>query len=63
MKVRVCSCPKRDITKEENDSEAKKDQKTSARKVSIPPAPEPQNQRGMKRKFDGTFQVKYLFFR
>jgi hypothetical protein len=64
MKVRVCGSPKRDITREENALEAKQDQETSAEvAAAIPPPPEPQNQLGIKRKADGLFQVKYLFFR
>jgi hypothetical protein len=58
MKVRICSSPKRDITKAENDSEAKQDQKVSEGKVAIHPHPDPQNQRAKKQKFDEFFQVK-----
>jgi hypothetical protein len=57
MKVRICSSPKRDIKKAEQDSEAKPDQKTSEDKVAIPHR-DPQNQRGRKRKCDEFFQVK-----
>lgn len=61
MKVRICSSPKRDITKAENDLEGKQDQKTSEGKVAIP-HPEPQNQRGKKRKYNEFFQVNIIVF-
>jgi hypothetical protein len=61
MAVRICSSPKRDITKAENDSEAKGDQKLSEGKVAIP-HPNPQNQRGKKRKYDEFFQVEIFIF-
>lgn len=60
MKVRICSSPKRDITKAEIDSEAKQEQKTSEGKVAIPPPPDPQNHRGKKLKFDEFFQQAFL---
>jgi hypothetical protein len=59
IEVRICSSPKRDITKAENDSEAKQDQKTSEGKVAIP-HPDQQNQRGKKRKYDEFFQQAFL---
>jgi hypothetical protein len=57
MKVRICSSPKRDIKKAEQDSEAKPDMTTSERTVAIPHS-DPQNQQGKKRKYDEFFQVK-----
>ncbi|XP_023706764.1 cellular tumor antigen p53 isoform X2 [Cryptotermes secundus] len=60
MKVRICSSPKRDITKAENDSEAKQEQKASEGKVAIHPPPEQLNQRAKKKKFDEFFQQAFL---
>jgi hypothetical protein len=58
MEVRICSSPKRDITKAENVSEARQDQKLSEGKVAIHPHPDSQNQQAKKQKFDEFFQVK-----
>jgi hypothetical protein len=61
MKVRICSCPKRDKSKDEKGLELKQNQRMLEGKRSLPSNSEPQNQRGLKRTGDVFFQVKYLF--
>lgn len=59
MKVRICSCPKRDKDKEEADVAKNQNQTLSGEKRKIGSTLERQNKQVAKRKFEGFQQVKY----
>jgi len=59
MKVRICSCPKRDKDKEEADATKNQNQTLSGGKRKLASTLERQNKQVAKRKFEGFPQVKY----
>jgi hypothetical protein len=62
MKVRVCSCPKRDKDKEEADAANNENQTVSGGKRKLAPHPDPRNEQVAKRKCEGFLQVKYFVY-
>jgi hypothetical protein len=62
MKVRICSCPKRDKDKEEADAAKNQNQTLSGGKRKLVSHLEQKNKQLAKRKFECFHQVKYLFY-
>lgn len=59
MKVRICSCPKRDKDKEEADAAKNQNQTLFGVKRKLASTLEWQNKQVAKRKFERFLQVKY----
>lgn len=60
MKVRICSCPKRDKDKEEADAANNENQTVSGGKRKLAPHPDPRNEQVAKRKCEGFLQQIFL---
>lgn len=58
MKVRICSCPKRDKDKEEADAAKNQNKPLSGGKRKLASTIERQNKQVAKRKSEGFLQVK-----